>query len=185
MPSWTAIAERSLTHPGAVVELMRMPKKLQALQDMKTWRRSELDAFVTHILEGQKGRLPIPQQFQWREVPGKNGSVTRITASYETRPCVGSRIQYTRLENLYAQHVAVGSTTSLNQQIWKGLPLARTTHVYPAYSVELYSDLVRLHSQHTQMTQLIESVATLEQYGPVHVSPLQNTETVGSSLCSG
>lgn len=170
MPSWTAVEERSRTNPGSAVELKRMPVKLKALRDMKTWRRSELDAFTGHILAGQRGELSESQIFQWREVPGKRGTVTRIAQGYEKLPHATSKLRYTKLEILYAQRVAIEMVPTSDVAKWNGLPLARTTHIYPAYSMELYTSLRQMHQDNSSMIQLIDSIATLERYGPVHVS---------------
>ncbi|KAF8594315.1 hypothetical protein BDV93DRAFT_515887 [Ceratobasidium sp. AG-I] len=119
---------------------------------------------------GQKGKLLDVEPFQWREVPGKQGSVMCITTMLEGTPYAGSTLQYTKLENLYTQWVALEADASSSHMQWKGLPLARTTHIHLAYSVELYSSLCGLHAHNPQIIQLIEAVATLKQYGLVHLS---------------
>ncbi|KAF8598336.1 hypothetical protein BDV93DRAFT_512550 [Ceratobasidium sp. AG-I] len=73
---------------------------------------------------------------------------------------------------MYAQKVQVDEssddTTSNRQTTWNGLPVAWTIQVYTVYRTPLACHLLRAHSSHQGMCELIRSVARMEQFGPIH-----------------
>lgn len=170
---YAAIQQRMATHPGSVVELARMPSGYTVLSDIKFWLKRELNDWIAHILAGQRGQLHESQIFQICEIAGANGHPSRATSHYEHGVHPTAVLQYTKLEKLYGEHMALeawGDGGTSPKSDWKGLPLARTTNIYSAYSASLFHHLRAMHTDLPEMLQLINAVAAMERYGPVHVS---------------
>jgi hypothetical protein len=160
------------TYPGSVVDLLRMPPGYTVLRDMKHWTRHELDSYKNHILAGQRHQIHESQYFQWREITLTGGRPPRITTFLEKEPWPGSSLQYTSLERLYGQRVLMETSAdpaATVQTMSSGLPLARTSHVYAAYSVELLNYLTGTHAQEPAMLELLMIVGRMEKLGPLHV----------------
>lgn len=162
-----------IDRPGKVVEPSRMPRGLAVISDMKFWSREDLDKWITHILTGQIKASYVKKRFQFREIPGPAGRVPRIVRTYEEKPHPKSKLVYTPLELLYGKRVASEAQTQTKTSAradWGCLPLARTTHVYPAYDVQTFRALRKIHAEEEGMCALISAVAQMEKHGPIHVS---------------
>lgn len=160
--------------PGSVVDVARMPPRYPVLRDVKYWIRDELNAWTRHILNGQRNQIPEHAIFQLREVPAGKGRAPRITTYLERLKHPDAVLKYTRLERLYSESIELQTTEDIvntTVELCEGLPLARTTHIYAAYTMELFSYLKKAHQSNQSMLRLISMVAKLEQYGPQHVGP--------------
>lgn len=173
VPSWIALEARSRTNVTAIVEPQRMPATVAIIRDPRSWKREELNRWIKHILDGQRGLIAESSRFQWREVPGPRGEIARVVHGYERKPFKRASGKFTKLETLYAQRVqqeAMGIRKAATGDQWAGLPVARTTHVYAAYSADLRARLHELHAEEPDMLELIDEIARMEQFGPIHVS---------------
>lgn len=177
-PKWLSMERVMKDHPGRIVELARMPPGITAITDMKLWSREMLDKWITHILRGQRDPDYLPHRFQFREIPSVVGSVPRVVRQYETTKSPSSKLAYTPLEKLYGERV-LGESEAAAQGIttsnWEPLPKARTTHIYPTYTAEAFKALREIHVDEAEMCELIEAVARMEHYGPLHVCTFHST----------
>jgi hypothetical protein len=89
---------------------------------MKYWSRAKTDAWIQHILQRQRGTLPVKHHFNWELLPGtaKQGDqvLTQVTFVAETASC----LNWTPKELLYAEKVKTLSNS--NHHLYKGLPYA-------------------------------------------------------------
>ncbi|KAF8608029.1 hypothetical protein BDV93DRAFT_504543 [Ceratobasidium sp. AG-I] len=165
--SYKAVESRTASNPGSVISASRMPKNYVVLRDMKDWTRAELNGWIEHLRAGQTGKLDADRIFQFRSGDEDNFDL------YRTTPHIDSTLKYTEAELLYARRMeseteAPGSVSNVRK--WNGLPPARTTHLYHAYKLELYEYLMNEHQEHSGMNELLRVIATMERYGPIHLT---------------
>jgi hypothetical protein len=157
-----------VAQPGSVISPSRLPPGITLLRDMKYWSRSETDAWIQHILQGQRGTLPLKHRFNWQLLPGgaKQGDrhLTRVTFAAEP----ASRLKWTPEEILYAERVRIPSNSDHN--LYKGLPYAQTSHIYAPYTLDLFNALSTLQENTPGMRDLLSAIARMEELGPIHVS---------------
>ncbi|QRV92566.1 hypothetical protein RhiJN_20584 [Ceratobasidium sp. AG-Ba] len=166
-PSYTHIEKMMNAEPYSVIEAKRMPAGITVLRDVSQWRRPETSAWINHFLERQQGDLG--KAFRWRLLTQRGKLVELPLSQTLIAPVSGARLAWTPLETGYAQEMNKESDTGHSEELaqtW--LPPARTSHVYSAYSVDLYDSLVKLHSQHAEMLNLLQAVAEIEALGPIH-----------------
>ncbi|KAF8598337.1 hypothetical protein BDV93DRAFT_594239, partial [Ceratobasidium sp. AG-I] len=68
-PPYSSLEKQMREDPGRIVERKRMPPTIQILRDPKWWSRKELNAWITHIVKGQKSNAESSTRFQWHHVP--------------------------------------------------------------------------------------------------------------------
>lgn len=169
-PSYTNIERRMLAEPGSYVAATRMPTGIDTLQDMRTWVRAQADAWVTHILDGQLGRIPRSQRFAWRIIPRPTSEKDRVVENPEFKAVEGSVLRWTADELLFKERMDLEAQgESSRTDISKRLPLARTTHIYAPYSVDLFHSLKTIHAEEDDLLDLLVEVAKMEEFGPIHV----------------
>lgn len=170
-PAYTAIERQMTSDPGSVIDTVRMPPTITILRDMKHWSRYELDQWVMHALRGQRGQLPSSQIFYFRLVPARPGQTPKLVESPRSKVQDGVRIDWTPVELLYAQKMLqISATKSASIQTrWNGLPPARSSHIYAAYSLDIYHALMTIHCDDPDMISLVEEIAEMEQDCPLHV----------------
>lgn len=172
-PAYTAIEKQMLSNPGSVVEIMRMPPHIPVLRDMKHWTRYKLDQWSQHAMRGQRGQLPANESFCWHLVPAQPGQEPQLNEAYHQVIKPGAKIDWTPTELLYGRMMRTQVVQPESERLlepWNGLPLARGSHIYAAYSMDLYHTLSITHENDPEMLSLIEEVADMEQDYPIHVS---------------
>ena len=177
-PPYNALESSMRVDPGSVIEKRRMPQGVQVLRDPKWWNRKELNAWIAHVLNGQKPRADTTRSFQWYNVPVPKAKAPITAHAFQKNAHPESTLQYSPNELLYARKVQLNAEDfDTNDELvasWNGLPLARTLQVYTVYRTPLGLHLLEIHSSHKEMCNLIRSVAQMEQFGPIHVSPLRS-----------
>jgi hypothetical protein len=171
-PSYTHIEEQMHQEPDGVILTRRMPRDIPVLRDMKHWSRAELESWKAHILAGQRGQIPENNIFAWRILPRPRNEPPKLI-EYPTRSLYpGASVRWTPNELLYAQkmRLPVEPPSTLRESTWNELPLARTSHVYAVYTIDLFQALLSLHEKDTALCSLVKEVAQMEQQGPIHVS---------------
>lgn len=172
-PAYTAIEKQMVSNPGSVVEIMQMPPNIPVLCDMKHWTGYELDQWTQHALLGQREQLPANEIFCWHLVPARPGTEPQLNETCHQVVKPGAKINWMPTELLYrhmmqTQEVQPNSKSLLEP--WNGLPLARGSHIYAAYSIDLYYTLSIIHENHPEMLSLIEEVTDMEHDSLIHVS---------------
>jgi hypothetical protein len=166
-PSYKRIEDRMISEPGSCIVPARMPPNITVLRDMKHWTRAETDAWLHHILEGQRGQLAPRAQFMWRILPSGVRGIEKVidTVCFAASPT--SRLHWTPEELLYAEKVSSRANVDPDPRL--ELPEARTTHVYAPYSLDLFNGLCTIHEDVAGMRDLLSAIAKMEEVGPVHV----------------
>jgi hypothetical protein len=84
----------------------------------------------------------------------------------------GATVRWTTNELLYAEKMKLPLSQEPipTETQWKELPLMRTSHIYAAYSVDLFNTLLTLHAMDGNLCSLIKEIAQVEHQGPIHVS---------------
>jgi hypothetical protein len=82
----------------------------------------------------------------------------------ETASC----LIWTPEELLYAEKVKTPSNS--DNHLYKGLPYARTSHIYVPYMLDLFNALSTMHENTAGMRDLLSTIARMEELGPIHVS---------------
>jgi hypothetical protein len=156
-----------MSEPGSCIVPARMPPNVPILRDMKHWTRAKTDAWLHHLLEGQRGQLAPRSQFMWCILPSGPRGMERIieTVCFVVSP--SSHLQWTPEELLYAERVSSPATGDPDPQL--ELPEAWTTHVYAPYSLDLFNGLCTIHEDVAGMRDLLSAIAKMEEVGPVHV----------------
>ncbi|KAG8795065.1 hypothetical protein FRC12_018361 [Ceratobasidium sp. 428] len=162
--------------PGAYIDENRMPPNVPVFRDPKHWQKPELDAWNTHLLDGQDNLLPLSRVFCFRILPGTDQDLHTVIDEIRTTPVHGAILKlcpdeklYTELMRATAEQSDSGDDTPTPQEdVCRHLPLARVTHVYPPFTLVLYQHLMRVHHSHSALCNLIHHVACIEQEGPVH-----------------
>lgn len=173
--------EQCKRSPGYAIELKRLPPSIKVVRDPKHWTRADLTAFHKYILAGQRGELHESEIFQFRAIHAKGKSQARICVSTVRERDPSSTLKYTRGELLYGAKKAKAGEQSPTRDarvLWKGLPLARTSHVYICFRGDLLQDLMRLYSHRVDLCDLIREVARMEKLGPLHVSNTTRNESM-------
>lgn len=148
-----------------------MPAGHQVFRDLKHWIRAEIQAWSTHILDGQRGLIPPERRFGWRIIPRPPGEPLRVQQNFRPVPVHGAVIRWTKAELRYAEAALKSSApASIADDVWKGLPLVRTSHIYSPYTGTLYQELIHIHQSDDMFIRLIQEAARVEQLGPPHVS---------------
>lgn len=170
-PSYQRIDERLTSTPGAMIDVARMPPGVSSLKDLKHWVRATIRAWTKHLLDGQRGIIPVERRFAWRIVPRPRGEPDRVVDKFVPQLAPGVKLLWTRVELRYAEAMTaeIATPEGVTPQ-WNGLPLARTSHIYSPYSGVLYEGLIRLHETNDVFLGLIQNAARMEQLGPIHVS---------------
>jgi hypothetical protein len=184
-PSYSRIAARTEQDPGSVIETCRMPSGFPVLHDVKHWTRLELDAWLKHILDGQKGIIPEQNRFIWRLLPRPPKEPELPPRLVLFRAIEAQNVRWTGEELLFAKRKraedSMGPTRDGN---WKGLPHVHGSHVYAPYNVDLFTALCLIHEGHQGMREVLSEAAKMEELGPIHVhrgfimhgsGPLTNT----------
>jgi hypothetical protein len=169
-PSYSRIAAKMEQDPGSVVEASRMPPGFPVLRDVKFWTRLELDAWLKHIVDGQKGGVPQQNRFIWRLLPrpAKERELPPRPVSFKA--IEGHTVRWTAEELLFAARKRAEQMPRATQDDnWKGLPPARGSHVYAPYNVDLFTALRFIHEGHQGMRELLSEAAKMEELGPIHV----------------
>jgi hypothetical protein len=166
-PSYKRIEARMISEPGSFIVPARMPPNIPVLRDMKHWTRAETDAWLHHLLEGQRGHLPPRAQFMWRILPGTTGGMDKVIETVCFAASPASRLRWTAEELLYAARVSLPAHADPDPRL--ELPEARITHVYAPYSLDLFNGLCTVHEGITGMRDLLSAIAKMEEVGPVHV----------------
>jgi hypothetical protein len=156
-----------MSEPGSFIVPARMLPSVPVLQDMKYWTRAETDAWLHHLLEGQRGRLAPQAQFMWRFLPMGTSGMENIIETVTFAVSPASCLKWTPEELLYAEKVS--SPTHGDPDPRLELPEARTTHVYALYSLDLFNGLCTMHGDIAGMRELLSVIAKLEEVGPIHV----------------
>lgn len=175
-PSYQRIGEALKRDPGSHIEQSRMPANFLGFRDLKHWTRAEIQAWSMHILDGQRGLIPPERRFGWRIIPRPRAEPPRIQKDFHLIPARGASIRWTTAELRYAElaNAARISVDHPNEK-WKGLPLARTSHIYSPYTGTLYQELMHTHQGDDALIGVIQEAARMEQLGPIHV---RNTSKV-------
>jgi hypothetical protein len=167
-PSYKHIEAMMVAQPGSVISPSRLPSGITLLRDMKYWSRSETDAWIQHILQGQRGTLPLKHRFNWQLLLGtakqRDRHLTCVTFAAEPT----SRLNWTPEELLYTERIRIPSNSDHN--LHKGVPYARTSHIYAPYTLDLFNALSTLHENTPGMRDLLSAIARMEELGPIHVS---------------
>jgi hypothetical protein len=179
-PSYKRIEERMIIEPGSFMVPARMPPNISVLRDMKYWTRAETDAWLQHLLEGQRGQLPPRSQFMWRLLPGGTRGVEKVIETVCFAASSASRLQWTPEELLYAEQNSLPSHGDLDPRL--ELPEAQTTHVYAPYSLDLFNGLCTAHDDIAAMRDLLSAIAKMEEVGPVHVRARSDAESAAINL---
>jgi hypothetical protein len=158
--------------PNSVILKRRLPANCPILRDLRLWTRAEINSWVRHLLDGQDSKLPAECHFGWRSVPQAKGRPEAVVEFFELRPVDRKAVPWTPAELLYGQLMenAPCDTEPRVLNPWRGVPLARTNHIYSPYSIQQYNTLVDIHVEDELMLELISEVVTLERLGPIHVS---------------
>jgi hypothetical protein len=114
--------------PGSVILPSRLPPRITLLRDMKYWSRAEANAWIQHILQGQRGTLPVKHRFNWQSLPGTAKQGDRPLACVTFIAEATSHLRWAPEELLYAEKVREPSNPDHN--LYKGLPYAWTSHIY-------------------------------------------------------
>jgi hypothetical protein len=156
--------------PGSVIEAGRMPPGFPVLRDIKFWTRLELDAWLKHIVDGQRGILPEQNRFIWRILPQPPKERELPPRPVAFKAIEGQSVRWTAEELLFAERKrAEHSPRPTRDGSWKGLPPARGSHVYAPYNVDLFTALRLIHEGHPGMREVLSEVAKMEELGPIHV----------------
>ncbi|KAG8709381.1 hypothetical protein FRC08_018373 [Ceratobasidium sp. 394] len=157
--------------PDMWIESQRMPPGITVLQDMWHWSRVELDAWITRFLDSQSGWLSGTDTFDMVQVPA-GGSRPPIMLQGRPLPEVDpARFNWTSEELLYGEYMARQQQQEgrLNEHADPlGLPLARQSHIYVPFTIDLFQALMTLHKEHSSMVALIKEVACMEAEGLIH-----------------
>ncbi|KAF8594268.1 hypothetical protein BDV93DRAFT_515921 [Ceratobasidium sp. AG-I] len=186
-PPYAALEACMRIDPGSIIERRRMPPGFPVLRDPEWWSRKELNSWITHILKGQKAHADNSVRFQWHRVPVHEEAAPIVVRAFQARSHPESTLKYTQNELLYTRKVQSEvdkeDASIEDSASWRGLPVARTVHVYTVYRQALAQHLLSIHEPHKEMTELIKSVARMEQYGPVHPFSTLITMRQRSGLC--
>jgi hypothetical protein len=171
-PSYMQIEEQMCREPDRVILVSRMPREIRVLCNMKHWLRAELEHWKAHILAGQHGQIPESSVFAWQVLPHPQNEPPKLVEHPTRSLYPGASVQWTLNELLYAKkmQLLVSPLSTAAQPTWKDLPLARTSHVYAVYSVDLFQALVSLHKKDHTLCSLVKEIAQMEQQGPIQVS---------------
>jgi hypothetical protein len=135
--------------PGSVIEARRMPPGFPVLQDIKFWTRLELDAWLKHIVDGQKGVVPEQNHFIWRILPWPPKECELPPCPVSFKAIKGQNVHWTAEELLFAEHKrAEHSHGPTPDNSWKGLPPVPGSHMYAPYNVDLFTALCLIHEGH-------------------------------------
>jgi hypothetical protein len=170
-PSYTQIEEQMNQGPDGVVLAKRMPCDIPVLRDMKHWSRAELESWKAHILAGQRSQILENSIFAWRIIPHPCNEPQKII-EYPTRSLyLGASVRWTPSKLLYAQKMwlPMELQSTPGESTWNDLPLARTSHIYAVYSVDLFQALLSMHEKDDVLCSLVKEIAQMEQQGPIHV----------------
>jgi hypothetical protein len=169
-PSYSRIATRMEQDPGSVIEACRMPPGFPILWDIKFWTRLELDAWLKHILDGQKGIILERNRFIWRLLPRPPKEHELPPRPVLFKAIDGHNVRWTGEELLFAERKrAEHSRGPIGHDRWKGLPHTRGSHVYAPYTVDLFTALRFIHEGHQGMREVLSEAAKMEELGPIHV----------------
>jgi hypothetical protein len=169
-PSYSRIAARMEQQPGSVIEESRMPAGFPVSRDIKFWTRLELDAWLKHILDGQKGVIREENHFIWRLLPRPPKEPELPPRPVSFRCLEGHNVRWTPEELLFAERKRVAHVPGpARDDNWKGLPPARGSHVYAPYNVDLFTALRLIHEGHQGMREVLSEAAKMEELGPIHV----------------
>jgi hypothetical protein len=171
-PSYTHIEEQMCQEPDSVVLASRMPREIQVLHDMKHWSRAELEHWKAHILAGQRGQIPESSVFAWQVLPRPWNEPPKLVEHPTRALYLGASIQWTPNKLLYVKkmQLPVSPSSTPVQSTWNDLLLARTSHVYAVYTVDLFQALLSLHKKDHALCSLVKEIAQMEQQGPIHVN---------------
>jgi hypothetical protein len=153
---------------------------------MKHWSRAELDHWKEHILAGQRGQIPESSVFAWRILPHPRNEEPRLVETFSRSSYSGTSVRWTPNELLYAEKMRLPPPQEItqNHSRWNGLPLARTSHIYTVYSVDLFQALLSLHEANTNLSSLVREIAQMEHQGPIHVREISWLVLVISYSCA-
>ncbi|QRV87024.1 hypothetical protein RhiJN_15042 [Ceratobasidium sp. AG-Ba] len=78
------------------------------------------------------------------------------------------RILWSSSELMYRQYLQGERGESASDCRALLLPLARTSHIYAAVSIDLFRAFSRVHDTHAELVELLREVCVMESEGPIH-----------------
>lgn len=111
--------------------------------------------------------------FQYRLVYPEGSKEPKLCLETMHERDPNSTLKYTRGELLRGTEAEAsldkGHVPNHRGDLWNGLPLARTSHVYLCFRGDLFKGLLAVHQDNLELRDLLCETARMEQFGPIHV----------------